>query len=158
MLRKNCTERHIILVKLHKYFCIVNSKEGLAKWLYVFISLLDNVKLSFRKLHHTMLSQHCMSTHFPISHPQFGGTFGVFQLSHQTLANCMVRNLIPLLFWLAFLLLPISFNISFCFLVIFLFFFFWVICISLYCMFTSWLPSIGFFIFFSYFDFSLCIN
>ena len=64
---------YIILVKLHKYFCNVNSKQDLAKWLNVFINLLDNVKLSFRKLHHTMLSQHCMSTHFPIPHPQFGG-------------------------------------------------------------------------------------
>ena len=73
MLRKNCTEAHIILVKLHKCFCSVNSKQGLAQWLHVFINLLDNVKVSFRKLHHTMLSQHCMSTRFPIPHPQFGG-------------------------------------------------------------------------------------
>ena len=56
--------RYIILVKLNKYFCNVNSKHGLAKWLHAFINLLDNAKLSFRKLHHTMLSQHCWNTSF----------------------------------------------------------------------------------------------
>ena len=36
-------------------------------------NLPDDVKLCFRKLYDTMLSQHCMDTHFPNSHPQFVG-------------------------------------------------------------------------------------
>jgi len=80
-------------------------------------------------------------------------TFGIFQLSHWTLANCMVKIIFHYCFGLNFFLLPISLNISSCFLLIFLFFFFSVICICFYCMFTSWLSSIGFFIFFFYFDF-----
>ena len=64
---------YIILVKLHKYFCNANSKQGLAKWLHALVSLLDIVHLSFRNLHHFMLSQFCMSTDFLIPHPQSGG-------------------------------------------------------------------------------------
>ena len=60
-------------MKLQKYFWNVNAKQGLAKWFNVFINLLDNITLSFRKLHHTMLSQHCWNTHFPICHPPLGG-------------------------------------------------------------------------------------
>ena len=60
-------------MKLHKFFCNANSKQGLANWLHAFINLLDSVNLSFRKLHHFMLSENCMSTHFPTTHPQFGG-------------------------------------------------------------------------------------
>ena len=80
--------------------------------------------------------------------------FGIFQISHWTLAIYMVRNCIPLLFWFAFLLLPISFHISSWFSVIFFLG-------NLYFSvpwFTSWFSSIGFFIFFSYFNFGLCIN
>ena len=79
-------------------------------------------------------------------------TFGIFQLSHWTLANCMVRNCIPLLFWLAFILLLITFNIFSCFLVIFLFLFL----SNLY----LFVPYVYFmvvfywiFVFFPYFDF-----
>lgn len=52
MMGENIAVRIIytILVKLHKYFCNVNSKQGLAKWLHAFISLPDIVKLSFQKV------------------------------------------------------------------------------------------------------------
>ena len=138
---------------LHKYFCNVNSKQDLAKWLNVFINLLDNVRLSFRKLHHTMLSQHCMSTHFPIPHPQFGGNswyLSTFSLNFGKLHGEKSYSIIVLVciyfitIWVQhFLLFFGDFSP----------FFFSVICICFYCMFTSWLSSIGSFIFFSYFDF-----
>ena len=37
---------YIILVKLHKYFCNINSNQGLAKWLHAFINLLSSVQFS----------------------------------------------------------------------------------------------------------------
>ena len=93
------------------FFCSVNSKQGLAKWLHAFINLLDNVKLFFRKLHHTMLSEHFHYA-FQILILNLEEKFGIFQLSHRALPICMMRNHIPLLFWFAFLLLPIRFHIS----------------------------------------------
>ena len=144
---------YIILVKLHKYFCNVNSKQDLAKWLNVVINLLDNVKLSFRKLHHTMLSQHCMSTHFPIPHPQFGGNIWYLSTFSLNFGKLHGENRIPLLFWLEFLFITNQFKHFLLLFGDFSLFFFSVICICFYCMFTSWLSSIGFFIFFFYFDF-----
>jgi len=40
---------YIIFVKLHKYFCNVTSKQGLANWLHEFINLLDTVKFALQK-------------------------------------------------------------------------------------------------------------
>ena len=44
------------------------------------INLLDTVKLSFRKLHHFMLSQQHMSTDIPTSHPQFRGNIWYYSM------------------------------------------------------------------------------
>ena len=85
------------------------------------INLLDTVKLSFRKLHHFMLSQQHMSTHFPTSHPQFRGN--IWYYSMLSLNFCQFswwQVIFHYCFGLHFFL-PIRFNIFSCFLVIFIF-------------------------------------
>ena len=155
-------------MKLQTCFWNVNSKQGLAKWLYVFINLLDNIILSFRKLHHTMLSQHCWNTPFPICHPPFGGKIWyIFWYTIQP-SHIFGINFGNLLFawW------EITFHYCFClhfsyyqvgltflpdFWVIFLFFFLGnLYFVVFFC--TSQFSSIALFIFFSYFNVGLCIN